>query len=70
MEIITLNEYASKVNCNLVDATLQDIQQYVEDNFDLTLWDYPIEELDYVINEVNESVCLVKVGDEVRVCEI
>jgi hypothetical protein len=70
MKLLTLNEYAEALNCNLKGATLSEIQEYVQDEFDLTVWDYPLQELEYVLTEVNESVCFVKVDNEIRICEI
>jgi hypothetical protein len=69
IKILSTDEYAKLVNCELQNATLEEIQEYVQENFDLTLWDYPLAEIDYVLNEVNESVCLVRVDNEIRVCE-
>lgn len=67
-KVLTLEEYAKKIG--VVGATLQDIQDNADEHFDLTLWDYPLEEYGYVLEEVNENVVVVEVApNEFRVCE-
>jgi hypothetical protein len=70
MKILSINEYAKKVKCILSNPTLEEIQDFVEENYDISIWDYPIDELEYVLNEVNTNVCFVKVDDEIRICEL
>lgn len=71
---LTLNDYAkligypNKVKESNFDA-LQDIQDFANDEFDVSLWDYPLSELDYV-NENEIVFAYVLIGDEVRLCEI
>lgn len=74
MKTISLNEYAKLLKCEGEFKTLQDVQEYVEDWHDCTLWDYPLEELDYVINEIHDGnadeLVIVKTEFGLRVCEL
>jgi predicted RNase H-like HicB family nuclease len=67
-KVLTLEEYAKKVG--VVGATLEEIQDNADEHFDLTLWDYPLEEYAYVLEEVNENVVVVEtLPNQFRVCE-
>lgn len=75
METISLKEYGRRVGCNEDFKTLQEIQDYVEEHHDCTVWDYPLEEYDYVLKEVKDNCAdeLVLVDTEqfgIRVCEL
>jgi hypothetical protein len=50
--------------------TVVEVQNYASEHFGVTLFDYPVEELEYVITEVNESLCLVQTEYGLRICEI
>ena len=67
-KILTLEEYAKKVG--VVGNTIEEIQENAQEHLDVTLWDYPLEEYAYVLEEVNESIEIVEVSpNEFRVCE-
>ncbi len=71
-EVMTLAAYAELIG--YVPApdevlTLEAIQTYSEEEKDCSIWDYPLDELEYVVEEVNDSVVLVEVEGETRVCE-
>lgn len=74
MKTISLQEYGRRVGCKEDFKTLQAIQDYVEEHHDCTLWDYPIEEYDYVLNEVKDGnideLILVETDFGLRICEI
>ena len=68
---ITLKEYADLVGVdkNIEPKTLQEIQDYVEEHHEVTLWDYPLDELDYC-KEEDMNVILVETDFGLRFCEI
>ena len=74
-ETITLQQYADKVGYKGFNesTTLSDIQEFCQDELDWTLWDYPLEEYDYVLNEVHEGnidmIVLVNTDIGIRICE-
>lgn len=70
MEKITLQQYANLIGYKGNSPTLEEIQEYAENEQDWTIWDYPLSELDYVKNEVQSDFVFVQVGDEVRICEV
>jgi len=75
MKTISIQEYANLIGYKGENPTLEKIQEFAENELDLTLWDYPLEELDYVLKEVkdNKENELVLVDTEqygVRICEI
>ena len=74
METISLQEYGRRVGCKENFKTLQEIQDYVEEHHDCTLWDYPIEEYDYILNEVKDGntdeLVLVETDFGIRICEV
>ena len=56
LETISLEEYAKRIGYNETkNLTLEDIQEFAEEILEWTIWDYPIEELDYVLNVVHEG---------------
>ena len=70
MKPISLQDYAKKVGYKgKYPTTLQKIQDYVEDYHDCTLWDYPLEELEYC-QEEDKNVILVETDFGLRLCEI
>lgn len=69
MEAISLKEYGRRVGCNEDFKTLQEIQDYVEEYHDCTLWDYPLEELEHC-RENCEAIILVETDLGLRICEI
>ena len=71
-KVITLAEYAELIGyvpAPEEELTLEAIQTYSEEEKDCSIWDYPLDELEYVLEEVNDSVVLVDVNGETRVCE-
>jgi hypothetical protein len=76
LETISLEEYAKRVGFESFneETTLEDIQEYAEEELDWTIWDYPIEELDHVLNEVHDgetdNLVYVKTDIGLRICEI
>ena len=76
LETISLEEYAKRIGFEDFneETTLEDIQEFAEEILEVTLWDYPTEELDYVINDVKEGSIeeLVYVETEfgLRICEL
>lgn len=68
METITLEQYA-KVVGSPPFKTLQEVQDFVEENHECTLWDYPLEEKEYC-EEENRNVVLVETDFGLRLCEI
>lgn len=74
-EVISLEEYAKRLGIeDNIPTTLQEIQEYMEEHLDWTIWDYPLEEYDYALNEVHngdkDELVLVQTDFGVRVCEI
>jgi hypothetical protein len=70
INVITLEEYANIVGYKGdIPKTLEQIQEYAEDNLYWTIWDYPLDELEYCIEE-DRSVVLVKTDFGLRLCEI
>lgn len=71
--IISVQEYANLIGYTEKNPTLEAIQEYAQDELDWTIWDYPLEEYDYVIREVFEgeagNVVLVNTELGIRVCE-
>ena len=70
INVITLEEYANIVGYKGdIPKTLEQIQEYAEDALDWTIWDYPLDELEYCIEE-DRSVVIVKTDLGMRLCEI
>ena len=74
LETISLQEYAKRIGYNTENITLKNIQEFAQEDLDWTIWDYPIEELDYVINEVHEGntneLVYVETDFGLRICEL
>lgn len=71
IKVLTLEEYATKIGVPKDSCkTISDIQTYAEDYLDLSLFDYPLDELDYVLTEINDSVCVVRTEFGLRICEL
>lgn len=73
MTTISIQEYANLIGYKGFNPTLILIQEYAENNLDWAIWDYPIEEYDYVLNEVHngcaDELVLVETEFGVRICE-
>jgi hypothetical protein len=79
MKTITIQQYADLIGFKSDDLnahenpTLEKIQEYAQDELDWTIWDYPLEEYDYVLNEVHDGnedeLVLVNTEIGIRVCE-
>ena len=75
LETISLQEYAKRIGYEVTPKlTLEVIQEFAQEKLDWTIWDYPIEELEYVINEVHEGntneLVYVETDFGLRICEI
>ena len=76
LETISLEKYAKRVGFEGFnkETTLEDIQEFAEEILEVTLWDYPTEELDYVINDVKggsiEELVYVETKFGLRICEL
>jgi hypothetical protein len=69
MKAITLEEYAKLIGYEGKELTLGAIQDFAENELDWTIWDYPIEEENYVKTEVQSDYVFVDTGAEIRICE-
>lgn len=69
-KIITIEEYAKLIGYKKKNPTLQKVQQYAEEYLDVTLWDYPLEEQDYVLKEVSAETVRVRTKTGIRICEL
>ena len=71
LEEITIEEYAKRIGYNSdTTPTIEKVQTYAEETLGVTLWDYPIEEVDYVLEELDSDVVTVVDGDTKRICEL
>ena len=75
MKTISLQDYAKIVGYKgSYPTTLEQIQDFVENELDCMLWDYPLEEYKYALNEVHEGkaeeLVIVETDFGIRVCEI
>lgn len=74
MKTISIQSYANLIGYKGKNPTIEQIQNFAENELDLTLWDYPLEEYDYVLKEVKDNNAneLVFVNTEigVRICEV
>lgn len=75
MKTISLQDYAKIVGYKgSYPTTLEQIQDFVENELDCMLWDYPLEEYEYALNEVHEGkaeeLVIVETDFGIRVCEI
>ena len=74
--VLSVSEYAEKLGFTLgnfdENSTIEDVQNYADDERDLSLFDYPICEIDMVFTDVNENLVLVydKSIDDIRLCEV
>ena len=70
MKTISLQDYAKIVGYKgSYPTTLEQIQDFVENELDCMLWDYPLEEADYC-KEEDRKVVLVNTDFGLRLCEI
>ena len=74
LKTISLQEYAKRIGCDFEVETIAQVQQYAQDVLDWVIWDYPIDELGYVLMEVHNGCAneLVYVETEygLRICEL
>ena len=74
MTTISIKDYAKIIGFKDEKPTIETIQKYAQEYLDFTIWDYPLEEYDYVLNEVHEGnkeeLVLVDTNFGIRVCEI
>lgn len=72
--VLTLKEYAEKIGVPTDELDdnflLSDIQDYANEFMDWSIFDYPLDEIEYVLSEINENVVLVYAYDMIRVCEV
>ena len=69
MKTISLQDYAKIVGYKgSYPTTLEQIQDFVENELDCMLWDYPLEEADYC-KEEDRKVVLVETDFGLRLCE-
>lgn len=73
LPVISIEDYAKLIGYKGENPTLEEIQEYAQDECDWTIFDYPIDEYDYVVKEVFEgeagNVVLVETEIGIRVCE-
>ena len=74
MKTIPIQDYANLIGYKGQNLTLEKIQEFAEDELDWTIWDYPLEEYKYALNEVHEGkaeeLVIVETDFGIRVCEI
>ena len=74
MKTISVQDYANLIGYKGQNPTLGKIQEFAEDDLDWTIWDYPLEEYDYVLKEVKDNnaseLVFVDTKIGVRICEI
>lgn len=71
MKLITVKKYGDLIGYTDKEFSLEKIQNYAENNLDITLWDYPLNELDYVLNEHTlEKIAFVNTKIGIRICEL
>ena len=74
MKTISVQDYANLIGYKGQNPTLEKIQEFAEDDLDWTIWDYPLEEYDYVLKEVKDNnaseLVFVDTKIGVRICEI
>ena len=73
MKTISIQGYANLIGYKGQNPTLEKIQEFAEDDLDLSLWDYPLEELQDILNDIEETkkkFVFVDTDFGVRVCEI
>ncbi len=74
MKTISIQDYANLIGYKGENPTLEDIQNFAETELDWTIWDYPLEEYDYILKEVKDNIedeiVLVNTEFGIRICEI
>ena len=73
MKTISIQEYANLIGYKGENPTLEKIQEFAENELDLSFWDYPLEELEDILNNVEETkkkFVFVDTEFGVRICEI
>jgi hypothetical protein len=66
---LSLQQYADLIGFEGgKDPSLEQIQEYAEDYQENTFWDYPLNELKYLIED-NRKFLFVQCEDEIRLCE-
>lgn len=68
IEVLTFEEYCRKLKIPIKN-NLQEVQEYADEHLDVSLWDYPVSEVDYCIRE-GIKVVLVNTDTGHRLCEI
>lgn len=73
MKTISIQEYANLIGYKGKKPTLEKIQEFAEEELDLAIWDYPLEEYEYALNTVHkgkiEELVIVETEFGIRVCE-
>lgn len=73
MKTFSIQQYAEMIGFKGENPTLECIQEFAEECLNETLWDYPIEELQDILDEIEETKKkFVFVNTEIglRICEI
>jgi hypothetical protein len=69
MKTLSLKQYGELIGCTFEPNTLEQIQEFAQDELDITLWDYPLAEIDHA-KDVCGNVVLVDTDFGLRVCEL
>jgi hypothetical protein len=73
MKTISIQEYANLIGYKGENPTLEEIQDFAENERDSSIWDYPLEELQDILNDIEETkkkFVFVDTDFGVRICEI
>lgn len=74
MKTISINDYGKLIGFDFEEnenPTLQQVQDFAENELDETIWDYPLEEWDYLLENPNENgYVFVNNGTNIRICEL
>lgn len=74
MKTISIQDYANLIGYKGDDATLEEIQEFAENVLDITLWDYSLEKLQNILDEIEETrkkfVFVYTEQYGTRICEI
>lgn len=65
--MITLKQYAKLIGCDF--NTLEEIQEFAENELDITLWDYPLDELEHAKEMCDNNIAIVQTDFGIRICE-
>ncbi len=65
----TIEKYSEIIGYKGKNPTLEEIQNFAENELDWTIWDYPLEEADYCMEE-GINVIVVETEFGLRLCEI